>query len=401
MTAALILPPTEDSFRRVAGLPLLQRSALAALRAGFAPVRVLATTQRAGVEALVRGDARLRRLELVTELSQIGEGCVAVLPSDCVVAASTLDRVRSVPADDCAVLFDGTGGAAILVCDAARLQSTTPGDAVAVLRLLEGVARTAQHISLDGTPCLRVTSSADVARAEQALGARLRAESAASDGPLAHWIDRCLSLRISRWLVAHTQLRPNQITVIGTAVGLMAAAFLATGTYASGVVGALLFWCAVVIDGCDGEVARLTFQDSAFGQKFDVITDNIVHAAIFLGLGVGMYRRDPDGQAVLLLALLLGGFALNLVVTYFFLVRRPDFARDDRAPGTWRGRMRQRLLRLFEAAMNRDFAYLIVLLALINRLDWFLWGTAIGTYAFALLLVLVYRWGNNGEHLGC
>jgi hypothetical protein len=42
--------------------------------------------------------------------------------------------------------------------------------------------------------------------------------------------------------------------------------------------------------------------------------------------------------------------------------------------------------------MNRDFAYLLVGLALIGRLGWFLWGTAFGIYAYALGLFAVYRW---------
>jgi hypothetical protein len=37
MTAAVILSPTDASFRQVAGLPLIQRTA-AALRVGFEPV---------------------------------------------------------------------------------------------------------------------------------------------------------------------------------------------------------------------------------------------------------------------------------------------------------------------------------------------------------------------------
>jgi 1L-myo-inositol 1-phosphate cytidylyltransferase / CDP-L-myo-inositol myo-inositolphosphotransferase len=197
--------------------------------------------------------------------------------------------------------------------------------------------------------------------------------------------------------MAHTQVRPNHITLIGTLVGVCAAALLAVGTYWCGILGSLLFVCAVVIDGCDGEVARLTFQDSPFGQKFDVVTDNFVHVAIFLGIGIGVYHRNPAGPYVLLLALLLGGFALNLALTYFFLVRRPGFARRSVPPTSLKGRMRELLLRGFEAAMNRDFAYLILVFALADRLEWFLWGTAIGSYVFAILLVLIYRWGEYGD----
>src|SRR2546426_11462410 len=96
-------------------------------------------------------------------------------------------------------------------------------------------------------------------------------------------------------LFRSTSLRPNHVTMIGTCVGLLAAAVLSRGTYWAGVAGTVLFLWAIIIDGCDGEVARLTFRESAFGQAFDVITDNIVHAAIFAGLAVGVYRQQLAG----------------------------------------------------------------------------------------------------------
>ena len=173
---------------------------------------------------------------------------------------------------------------------------------------------------------------------------------------------------------------------------MLAAAVLSRGTYWAGVTGTLLLLCTVIIDGCDGEVARLTFQESAFGQKFDVMTDNVVHVAVFASLAIGIWRQHPTGHYLGLLAILLGGFACTLVVTYIFLVRRPGFARGSGMPVSFKGRLRQWLLRGFEALMNRDFAYLLVLLALVERLHWFIWGSAFGTYLFAILLVWIYGW---------
>ncbi len=37
---------------------------------------------------------------------------------------------------------------------------------------------------------------------------------------------------------------------------------------------------------------------------------------------------------------------------------------------------------------NRDFAYIVVVLALVQRLHWFLIGAAVGTYLFAATLWL-------------
>jgi phosphatidylglycerophosphate synthase len=165
---------------------------------------------------------------------------------------------------------------------------------------------------------------------------------------------------------------------------------LAAGTYAHALAGTALFWAAVIVDGCDGEVARLELRETRFGYLLDVTTDNVVHAAIFLGLGIGVYRASPDEVHGFLPILFLAGFASALLATWYCLIRHPPVARL--APRTRRGRIRRGLLRGFEALMNRDFAYLLLLLALLNRLYWFLWAAAFGTYVYSAGLVWVYRW---------
>lgn len=394
MKTALILPPTAASFRDVAGVPLIKRTALSALRCGFRVV-ALGREYAERLRSLFDADERTRVVEVVSDTASVSGAEVTLVPSDCLLTVATLERVGANTLNGRPLLFTAAGAAQIALCrlgmlDGLDLGGLTAGGAEKLWTALR--ARGADGIALDGELCARITDERSVALAEAALCERLRAESAASDGPLAHHIDRRVSLWISRWLVRHTQLRPNHITVIGTSVGLLAAALLSRGTYWSGVGGTLLFLCATVIDGCDGEVARLKFQESSFGQKFDVITDNVVHVAIFIGLAVGLYHQSPNGHYLLLMGILLGGFTCTSVVTYFFLVRRPGFASSGGAPISWRGKVRRMLLRGFEALMNRDFAYLLVVLAVMDRLYWFMWGTAFGTYVFAILLVWIYRW---------
>ena len=56
------------------------------------------------------------------------------------------------------------------------------------------------------------------------------------------------------------------------------------------LVGALLVLSHSILDGCDGELARLKFQESRFGGVLDFWGDNVVHAALFAAIAAGWSR---------------------------------------------------------------------------------------------------------------
>src|SRR5580700_12071836 len=76
------------------------------------------------------------------------------------------------------------------------------------------------------------------------------------------------------------------------------------------VLGSLLFLFSITVDGVDGELARLTMSETKFGGMLDVITDNIVHVAVFSGIFWGCYRNSGSSSYVYLIPVVLGGFAL-------------------------------------------------------------------------------------------
>jgi phosphatidylglycerophosphate synthase len=212
----------------------------------------------------------------------------------------------------------------------------------------------------------------DVEICEEKLVGALSAYTKADDGFMARHFDRHISQRISRKL-AHTPLLPNHITLMGMSIGLLGAYFLSMAGYWVQFLGSLLFVFCVIVDGVDGELARLKLKESTFGHYLDIITDNIVHAAIFVGIAYGQYHNTGSEAYLWLLWFMLGGFVLCLIAVYQCILRL-SAEEMEQSPMA---------IRAMALVSNRDFAYLIALLAVFGCLNWFLIGASVGSYLFA------------------
>jgi phosphatidylglycerophosphate synthase len=211
----------------------------------------------------------------------------------------------------------------------------------------------------------------DREEAEVRLAQAVRHESVRTDALMARMVDRRLSWRLSLRL-ARTRITPNQVTMINTALGFGCASLLASTSYWLRLCGTALFLLSVTLDGVDGELARLRMLESRFGQRLDVITDNVVHVAIFIGMAIGCYRLSNSSAYLYVLAVLLAGFG----ACAFSVNRALRIARDEA----------HRWISQVERATGRDFAYILVILAIFDRLHYFVWGAAFGTHIFAVSL---------------
>ena len=172
-----------------------------------------------------------------------------------------------------------------------------------VERLLDGRGDAATLVADAGQMPFALTGGLEDAReAEWRLARALRSESAEKDAPMARWIDRRLSWRIS-YRLAHTAVTPNQVTIVSATIGLLGALLFAVPGYWERLVGAVLFLVSTTVDGVDGELARLKMAESRLGARLDTLTDNLVHLALFGAIMTGCYRMSGS-SAYLGLAIL-------------------------------------------------------------------------------------------------
>ena len=99
--------------------------------------------------------------------------------------------------------------------------------------------------------------------------------------------ERKISLAITRRL-ALTRVTPDIMTVVSVGIGLLGAPFFLSASPVYQLVGALLFLTHSILDGCDGELARLKFMESPHGAILDFWGDNVVHVGVFACMAVGL-----------------------------------------------------------------------------------------------------------------
>jgi len=205
------------------------------------------------------------------------------------------------------------------------------------------------------------------------------------------FVDRYFNRTVSRWftrLFLALGLSPNSITLLSTVIGLLAAVELSRGSYGAAVIGALLLQLAAVIDCCDGEVARLTFTESPFGAWLDIAMDNVVHMAVFGGIGVGAYVAGA-GSWPAWIPLVLSGVAIGGNALSFALVTRTQkITQASRWSTPVHASWAEFMLK---NVASRDFTALVLAFALLGTLDLFLWMAAAGSLIFALAMLWVVR----------
>ena len=107
-----------------------------------------------------------------------------------------------------------------------------------------------------------------------------------TDGPIARVLNRPISLKISEMLLK-TRITPNQITLLSFITGIIASVFFYLGDYIYLIIGGVLVQISSVVDGCDGEIARLKLRQTNYGGWFDAVLDRYADGLIIFGMIYG------------------------------------------------------------------------------------------------------------------
>src|SRR3989344_995137 len=106
----------------------------------------------------------------------------------------------------------------------------------------------------------------------------------------------------SFWL--RTSVTPNQITFLSVVVCLTGAGLFATGSFAWEIVGCFLIYFSVVLDACDGEIARLKGNKSGVGSFYtEPVSHDIQYGLMFLPMGYGLYLGGFPGWIIAISAI--------------------------------------------------------------------------------------------------
>lgn len=131
---------------------------------------------------------------------------------------------------------------------------------------------------------IEISDEASRRRAGRALLQSLRRP---HDGLGDRFVIRPISLRLTA-LLCRLGATPNQVTCANILIGLVACAFAAGSTSTARITAGVAIILQVILDSCDGELARLRYMSSKLGMWLDNVSDDVIDALFLVALGVGV-----------------------------------------------------------------------------------------------------------------
>ena len=393
---------------RFAGLPLIEHTIATAQQAGVDDFYVVTGYAADRVESLLSDISRRRRISITPIRNpkwQLGNGLsllagrerieepFLLLMADHILDRSILDRLLSESLDDGEVILAGDFGidenqlvdlddvtkllandrrlveigklletynafdTGAFLCSphifAAAEESAEAGDpsvsgAIRCLAAKGGV----KVVDVQGHDWVDVDTPSDLRNAERVLFQNL---SKPEDGFISRTINRRVSTAIFTPLLLRLfpRITANAVSVIAFAVSLVASLSFFLG---QPVIGGIMIQLASILDGSDGEVARLKKLQSPYGNFFDAVVDRYADGFMLFGMFYYMLTASairnllgPPTNALVMSVSMLAILG-TLMVSYTSAKSVTDFG--YRYGGRWTAAGRGRDLRLLILALG-------------------------------------------------
>jgi len=198
-------------------------------------------------------------------------------------------------------------------------------------------------------------------------------------------MNRRISIPISRQLIKFP-ITPNMVSMFTLLVSFVSGYYFALGGYWNMLFGAVLSVWASILDGCDGEVARIKLQSSDFGCWLETVCDYLYYLFIFGGMSLGLTRTFGN-KSYLAWGALLGFGAMTSFLTVGFMRHHFTGAHPERFLTIWQKKAESRktnpllfLGRHTEFIIRRCFfPYALLGFSLLNLTRFVFIGTALGS----------------------
>lgn len=128
--------------------------------------------------------------------------------------------------------------------------------------------------------------------------------------------NRKLADRLVPYL-ARTPLTPNHVTTMAMLAGISSGALMSCGSRPAMLAGAACLQLSLVLDNCDGAIARIKNLKSRFGKWYDLIADLIVDFSLWTGLGIAAAGQGVPARTAALLAAVA---CIGVVINFFRVI---------------------------------------------------------------------------------
>ncbi len=285
----LVFPPGAATKVQVAGRTLLQRGVRTLARVGIKRVLVVLPPGHVPSDPALAPDLDIQIEQTTPAAARLPNAPLLLLRGDCVHHHSSLQALIDAGLQRDALVAQASEGVSsgAFLCAAGTLTADAlTGDLWRAL-----AARPQRREDIAPHLWQPVTDKRSARAAKNMLFDQV---SKATSGTVARLLNVRISVPISKRIV-DTGISPNMVTFFMVLCPGLIAAYLATrpDDPLRLVCAGLLWQLASILDGCDGEIARVKLAETQFGAWFDTITDNLAYLVGYASLMAGMWHLYP------------------------------------------------------------------------------------------------------------